>query len=38
MKFIFTGEKDAWGELPNDMDRDTLRAVRGKYLTLRDNP
>ena len=38
MKFIFTGEEGTWDELPNDMDRDTLRAVRGKYLTLRDNP
>lgn len=38
MKIIFTGEESAWNDLPDDFDKDILRAVRGKYLTLKDNP
>lgn len=38
MKIIFTGEESAWEDLPEDFDQDILKAVRGKYLTLKDNP
>lgn len=38
MQIIFTGEESAWNNLPDDFDKDILRAVRGKYLTLKDNP
>ena len=38
MQIIFTGEESAWNSLPDDFDKDILRAVRGKYLTLKDNP
>jgi|GEM_PF-2979609 len=38
MKIVFTGEESAWNDLPDDFDTDILKAVRGKYLTLKDNP
>ncbi|MCB9807498.1 hypothetical protein H6768_06565 [Candidatus Peribacteria bacterium] len=38
MKIIFTGDKNSWNDLPEDFDGDILRAVRGKYLTLKDYP
>lgn len=38
MKFIFTGDEEVLKDLPEDIDQDTIKAVRGKYLTLRDNP
>ena len=38
MQIIFTGDKNAWNNLPDDFDKDILRAIRGKYLTLKDNP
>ena len=38
MKLIFTGEKSAWDDLPEDFDHDIIKTIRGKYLTLNDNP
>lgn len=38
MQIVFTGEESAWNNLPDDFEKDILRAVRGKYLTLKDNP
>lgn len=38
MQIIFTGEESAWNNLPDDFDKDILKSVRGKYLTLKDNP
>ena len=38
MKLIFTGEKSAWDDLPEDFDHDIIKTIRGKYLTLQKNP